>query len=184
MFYKELEAISNERQMISQKALLEEIDKWLFFLPNSQKRRFTQIDFVKKYDIPIGFVSEMFKQLSINKIFTEKYIVCCSECNQCTEMRSNLEDMEDLLNQFNRENEECDFCDSCCEWDFSNVYSVYSLSPLVVINEAEKEKYYQTFRTSGVVNYGLSVESQFKNNPESFDEKDANRLRLYLNRKH
>ena len=133
MFYPKLLEI---KELGFASELIEQIDKWLAFLPDSEKSIITAGKVSRKFGIDYTLVEVLLNKLYDIGILDETYIILCPECEK--EIRSaTRENLVDVMQEINY----CYKCDTEIKVTMEDIIFSYKLIQEPQLTENELKEY-------------------------------------------
>ena len=161
MFYPELSQIKSYKFA---KSFIDELDRWLAFLPRNKKNKITVSLVSQEFDIEYDIVKNLLNEICITKVLEYSYGIFCPNCEHCLEITSKDHLIENLsLINF------CYNCEEDIEPNIDNVIIMYSL-----VKEPDRtqiDSFFESPRSNtptevNVIDYNNSLLSLLNTNPE------------------
>lgn len=169
MYFQKLESLSQLESFDTIYPIVDALDTWLAFLPQSYKDRIIPEQFTFKEKVPVKLVYKLFDELVELNMFKERYIVRCPEddCNHVLYIANGLKDLKKYIEEFNNNCYECNFCEKTSKISSDYIFVIYEL-----IDKPREDYVKKNIFNNFEMEYaeGKNLSALIKDNPDKYKE--------------
>lgn len=179
MYFQKLENLSQQESYKTFNSIIDQLDSWLAFLPNSQKNKILPEYFSNKEDVPLTVMYRIFDELILNNMLKERYILRCPGigCSHVLCFAEDLEEVEQCLYEHNINDMECDFCEEINKLTIDNIFVIYELID-VPRDKSLKKNFPHEHNVLGTS--GRTLRERLIENPEMYEKDSVDKLLEYV----